>query len=162
MISTSALRIHHARWAELSLAEFYEIARLRYDVFALEQRVEDEDFDGRDALADTEHWWISDPEVAVVCYLRLLRPADDEVQPDNSPAATWVVGRMATARSTRRQGLAHQLLETVLAAHPDDPFVLHAQIHAAGLYEKSGFVRFGEPYSEAGIQHIGMYRPAGR
>jgi hypothetical protein len=36
--------------------------------------------------------------------------------------------------------------------------VLHAQEYVAALYERHGFVRFGVPYEEAGIRHVGMYR----
>lgn len=161
MSSKSSLQLHHARWSELSLDEFYEIARLRYDVFALEQRVEDEDFDGRDQLPDTEHWWLTQPDGTVVCYLRVLRPETDDEQPADLPPATWAIGRMATASAARKQGLARRLLENVLTEHSDEPFLLHAQMHAMALYEKLGFVQFGEPYDEAGIQHIGMYRSPG-
>ncbi|WP_341728180.1 GNAT family N-acetyltransferase [Brooklawnia sp.] len=160
MIATPSIQLHRASWSELSLDEFYEIARLRYAVFALEQRVDDEDLDGRDDLPDTEHWWFSKPDTAVVCYLRVLRPADDEKQPVGVPAAAWVIGRMATAQHARGQGLAHDLLEAVLMRRPEQPFLLHAQLHARGLYERLGFVPFGEVYDEAGIQHIGMYRAA--
>ncbi|MEG8034991.1 GNAT family N-acetyltransferase [Sphingomonas sp. LR61] len=39
------------------------------------------------------------------------------------------------------------------------PVVLHAQEYVAALYERHGFVRFGTPYDEAGIRHVGMHRP---
>lgn len=35
---------------------------------------------------------------------------------------------------------------------------LHAQAYAKALYEKFGFAVFGEPFDEAGIPHVRMYR----
>jgi ElaA protein len=38
--------------------------------------------------------------------------------------------------------------------------VLHSQEYIAPLYEKLGFVAFGDVYVEAGIPHLSMYRAA--
>lgn len=150
--------MRRADWAALHRDDLYEIVRLRNRVFALEQRVTAEDFDGRDRDADTEHWWITGEDGAAVTYLRLVRPASDEVQPDGVPPATWVIGRVATDPTARRRGLAHRLVGAVLAEHGSAPFLLHAQEYVADLYAASGFLRFGTPYVEAGIVHVGMYR----
>lgn len=150
--------VRHARWDCLTTDELYGIVVLRNRVFALEQRVTAEDFDGRDRHPDTEHWWFGaddDP----VGYLRLVRPAAGEPHPDGAAAPAWVVGRVATHPDHRGQGVADRLVGAVLAAHGDEPFVLHAQEYVAGLYERHGFARFGTPYDEAGIRHVGMYRP---
>ena len=48
----------------------------------------------------------------------------------------------------------------MLGEHGHEPVVLHAQEYVAALYERHGFVRFDEPYVEAGIRHVGMYRAA--
>jgi len=149
--------VHSARWDRLTTDELYGIVVLRNAVFALEQRVTGVDFDGRDREPDTEHWWFGaddDP----VGYLRLIRPAADEAHPEGSERPAWVIGRVATHPHHRGQGIAARLVAAVLAAHGDEPFVLHAQEYVAALYERHGFVRFGEPYDEAGIRHVGMYR----
>lgn len=149
--------VHHARWDRLTTDELYGIVVLRNRVFALEQRVEAEDFDGRDREPDTEHWWFG-TEADAVGYLRLIRPAVDEVHPDGSERPAWAIGRVATDPGHRGSGIAGRLVAAVLEAHGHEPFVLHAQEYVAGLYEPHGFVRFGEPYDEAGIRHVGMYR----
>ncbi|WP_217999721.1 GNAT family N-acetyltransferase [Curtobacterium ammoniigenes] len=151
-------RIRCARWVELTTDELYEIVRLRNRVFALEQRVEAEDFDGRDRADETEHWWMPDEDGGVRAYLRLLRPAPDEVHPPDALPPRWVIGRVATDPAFRGRGLAHGLVTAVLGRHGSEPMVLHAQEYVAGLYAASGFVPFGESYDEAGIRHRGMYR----
>ncbi|PYY34717.1 GNAT family N-acetyltransferase [Curtobacterium sp. MCPF17_011] len=152
--------VHHARWEHLTTDELYDIVRLRNRVFALEQRVTAEDFDGRDREPDTEHWWSGTPDAPATGYLRLVRPAGDEPHPDGTDAPTRVIGRVATHPDHRGQGVAGRLVAAALAEHGHEAFVLHAQQYVAALYERHGFVRFGVPYDEAGITHVGMYRPA--
>ncbi|MFZ7087540.1 GNAT family N-acetyltransferase [Curtobacterium sp. RRHDQ10] len=150
-----------ARWTDLDRDDLWGIVRLRNRVFALEQRVTDEDFEPRDQADDTEHWWIDGAGGVAAAYLRLIRPSAAEVSPDGAEPARWVVGRVATEVGHRRRGFAHRLVEAVLDAHGTDPIALHAQEHVAGLYAASGFVRFGASYVEAGIRHVGMYRAPG-
>jgi ElaA protein len=152
--------VHRARWEHLTTDELYDIVRLRNRVFALEQHVSAEDFDGRDREPDTEHWWSGDADTPAIGYLRLVRPAADEPHPADSAAPTRVIGRVATHPDHRGQGVAAGLVAAVLAEHGHEPFVLHAQEYVAALYERHGFVRFGAPYGEAGITHVGMYRHA--
>ncbi|MGU3411756.1 GNAT family N-acetyltransferase [Microbacterium sp. M1A1_1b] len=151
--------VHRARWTRLTTDELYGIVRLRNRVFALEQRVTDEDFDGRDREPETEHWWFGTDDAAVG-YLRLIRPAPAETHPADSAPPAWVIGRVATHPEHRGTGIAGGLVAAVLQEHGDEPVVLHAQQYVAALYERHGFVRFGDPYVEAGITHVGMYRPA--
>ena len=162
--------VRRASWSRLTTDDLYGIVRLRNRVFALEQRVSAEDFDGRDREPGTEHWWFGaeaptdgpDPDpTAVVGYLRLVRPAVDEPHPVGAAAPTRVLGRVATAPEHRGRGVASALVAAVVAEHGAGPMVLHAQEYVAALYERHGFARFGEPYEEAGIRHVGMYRAAG-
>jgi ElaA protein len=149
--------VQHARWDRLTTDELYGIVRLRNRVFALEQRVSDEDFDGRDREPDTEHWWFG-ADAEAVGYLRLIRPAPAEVHPSGTVPPAWVIGRVATHPDHRGRGIAGGLVAAVLASHGHEPVVLHAQEYVAALYERHGFRRFGDPYVEAGIRHVGMYR----
>jgi ElaA protein len=48
----------------------------------------------------------------------------------------------------------------VIDRYGTEPMLLHAQAYVAPLYAKFGFEEFGEVFTEAGIQHISMYRPA--
>lgn len=151
--------VEFARWRELSIDQFFEIVRLRYAVYALEQRVDAEDFDAVDRAPTTEHWWIRDDDESLIAYLRLLTPPAGEPYPPKLSPATWVVGRMVVRQDQRRKGLAQHLLRAALDAHPNEAFVLHAQAYTKSLYEKLGFTVFGQPFDEAGIAHVRMYRP---
>ena len=67
--------------------------------------------------------------------------------------------RFAVLREHRGQGLARQMVAATLAAARaagHDRFVLHAQSHLEGFYGSFGFRRTGEPFDEAGIEHVKM------
>jgi len=141
---------------EISTREFYEIAKLRTDVFFVEQRVDETELDYRDLEPATRHLWISDGDGSVLAYLRTLW--NDE--PEHREAHV-VIGRVVTRADARGRGLASRLLAAAIAENPGRDIVLHAQEYAQGLYAKAGFEPYGEVYLEAGIRHIGMYRVAG-
>jgi predicted GNAT family N-acyltransferase len=69
--------------------------------------------------------------------------------------------RFAVLKQFRGQGVAQELVRTVLADLPADAdyIYLNAQILAVGLYEKFGFVAEGPQFEEAGIQHFKMVKP---
>lgn len=140
----------------LSARELYEIAKLRTDVFFVEQKVDETELDYRDLEPATRHYWIADDSGAVLAYLRTLW--NDE--PEHG-AAHVVIGRFVTRADARGRGLASRLLAAAIAANPGHDLMLHAQEYAQALYAKAGFEAFGEVYLEAGIRHIGMYRRSG-
>jgi ElaA protein len=139
-------------WGELTTNDLYSFLKLRTDVFYLEQKVDDEELDNRDAEPGTEHYWISD-EFGAAAYLRVLV---DETA--SHLDARHVIGRVVVRKNRRGEGLAQELMRAVIDQHAADAMVLHAQVYAQSLYAKSGFDAFGDAYSEAGIDHISMYR----
>ncbi len=142
------------RWSDLTTDEFYDIAKLRTDVFFIEQTIDETELDGRDREPGTVHYWIADAEGATA-YLRVLF---DEI-PEHRDAHR-VVGRVVVRADRRGEGLAQLLFARVFDDFPGEPMLLHSQAYIAPLYAKVGFVEFGEPYDEAGIPHISMYRAA--
>ena len=73
------------------------------------------------------------------------------------PTAT--LGRMAVAESSRRLGIGAAVLECLEQRAKERGFAvveLHAQVHAAGFYDKAGYSPYGEVYLEAGIEHQSM------
>ena len=140
-------------WSELTTSELYSLLKLRTDVFLVEQKVDEEELDNRDQEA--QHFFIADA-IGTAAYLRVLF--------DESPEhldAHRVVGRVVVRPDRRGEGLAQLLLTRVLSLYRGEAMLLHAQQYVAPLYAKAGFEPFGEPYDEAGIAHISMYR-AGR
>lgn len=76
-------------------------------------------------------------------------------------AGVGQVGRLAVNRVLRGAGLGQMALKALMAAaaqRGDREVVLHAQASAKGFYLVEGFVPRGEPFQEAGIEHIEMVR----
>jgi predicted GNAT family N-acyltransferase len=121
---------------------------LRHAVFVGEQRVpealeRDEHDDG------AFHAVALAPDGAVVATGRLVR------QPDG----TGRVGRMAVAPAWRRAGLGARVLAALEAearARGMPAVELHAQCYVEGFYARAGYARAGEPFAEAGIDHVVM------
>lgn len=143
-------------WGQLALDEFFEIARLRTEIFYLEQRIDDIELDEHDRAASTEHWYLAD-ESGPAAYLRVL--VHDAPQSGDQDAR-HIIGRVATRADRRREGLSRRLLDAVIDRHGAHPMALHAQVAVRPVYAAVGFEPYGDEYDEAGIRHIGMYRAA--
>lgn len=142
-------------WSALTRDEFFELARLRTEVFYLEQRIDEPELDERDRDETTEHVWITDAH-GPAAYLRVI--VDGSPQPGNRDARR-LLGRVVTRADRRGEGLARRLLEHVIQRHGHEPLALHSQSHVQALYAAAGFAAYGDEYLEAGIPHIGMHRP---
>jgi ElaA protein len=141
-------------WSELSIDELYAIVRIRCEVFYVEQRIDEQEFDDRDREPATRHYWIAD-EAGVAAYLRTI------VDPEPGYRdARHSFGRVVVRGDRRGEGLAQKLIHAVLERHEGGALFLHAQEYIAPLYRKYGFESAGEPYVEAGLPHVMMYRPA--
>lgn len=132
----------------LTAQDVYDIWKIRDQVFAFEQHVEDTDVDGRDLLPTTTHLWLADAD-GPTTYLRAY---DD---------GGIHVGRVCTRKDQRGKGLSGQLMAEVSRLWGDREIVLNAQSHLERWYESFGYVRSGDDFDEAGIQHTPMVRPAG-
>ncbi len=142
------MEIRVALFAGLTATEVYEIARLRQDVFVVEQDCPYPDLDGRDDEPGTGHVLMRDIG-ALLGYARVL---DD--------ATTWRIGRVVLERTARGRGLAGGLIGTALGhCRSEDPardVVLDAQTPLAGWYAGFGFVVDGAEFLEDGIPHTPM------
>ena len=120
-----------------------EVLALRHEVFVVGQGVPaDLEYDDRDAECDHA---VARLDGVVVGTGRLLPEA--------------VIGRMAVSQEVRGQGVGAMVLAFLEQRARDRgmPSVeLHAQVHAAGFYDRAGYAPYGEPYLEAGIEHVSM------
>jgi predicted GNAT family N-acyltransferase len=69
------------------------------------------------------------------------------------------IGRMAVARGERRGGVGRRLLEVGEEAareHGARRVLLAAQVQAEPFYARHGYRAAGQPFEEAGIEHIRM------
>jgi len=132
-------------FGDLSPKEFHDIAKLRVDVFVVEQQCAYPELDGSDVLDSTRHIWLSDRR-GIAAYLRVLRDAE-----------ATTVGRVVTRADARSEGRAGALIEYVLAG-TSGPWTLEAQAHLAGWYRRFGFEVVGDEYLWDGILHVPMCR----
>lgn len=135
--------------AELSARDVYEIWRIRDVVFAVEQQCDEPDVDGVDLYDDCAHLWIADHDGIVQSYLRTY-----------VAGGVRKIGRVATLKEARGQGLSGTLIREVLDRWGDQEIRIGAQAYLEDWYGSFGFVTSGPHYTEAGIDHIPMTRQA--
>jgi ElaA protein len=133
----------------------YLLAKLRQDVFSIEQGATDPDLDGRELEPGTELMW-SEEEGAPIAHLRILREADGTVR----------IGRVAVRADRRSGGHGRRLmaaaLERAREIDPDAEVHLDAQAHLEQWYGAMGFETVGGVFLEAGIEHVAMVRRPAR
>ncbi|WP_460541882.1 GNAT family N-acetyltransferase [Glycomyces halotolerans] len=140
--------IRQGRFGELDGATVFGLAKLRQDVFVVEQDCPYPDLDGHDTAPDTVHFWAGEGTDVVAC-LRVLGDGEGRR-----------IGRVCCTPAERGRGLASRLLSAALdAAGPEVDVVLDSQTYAAGFYRRHGFEVVGAEFLEDGIPHLPMRRP---
>lgn len=128
--------VREADWDEDRTA----LCGIRRAVFIVEQAVpESLEWDDEDSVA--VHFLALDGDEAVG-VARLL--------------SSGQIGRLAVAKSHRRQGIGSALLDAAIAkagAIDLAEVYLHAQLSALPLYQSFGFEPEGDVFDEAGISH---------
>ena len=121
---------------------------IRREVFIEEQNVpETEELDGTDGSCI--HLVVYDGEKPVATGRVMITDSDMD----------FIIGRVATLKSHRGQGLATGIMEALVEACVQmggNRQTLHSQISARSFYEKLGFTAYGEEFMDAGIPHIAM------
>jgi ElaA protein len=141
-------------FAQCSADDVFDFAKLRTDIFFLEQRCDEEELDHWDRDPRTLHLWCRDGD-AMVGYARVL--VKDDADPVDL-GVTTSIGRLVVDAQYRGRGIASELMRRCLDAIGNQDVVLHAQDYVTALYEQHGFEIFGEPFDEAGIRHRRMVR----
>ncbi len=139
--------VREGRVAELDPTTLYRILQLRTDVFVVEQQCPYPELDGRDLEPSARQVWI-ERDGAVLATLRLL------VDPDGALR----IGRVATAKAARGEGLAAALMRRALELAGTGEVVLDAQTYLSDWYARFGFIRDGADFVEDGIAHVPMRR----
>lgn len=150
--------LHKARGLEkIPSRTFYDIARLRQEVFVVEQNCVYLDLDGRDLEPTTVQYWVTAEPAegsgspAVAATLRVLDESARE-------PGLHAIGRVVTAAGHRGKSLAAALMSAAVHDFGATPLVLHAQSHLTGWYGRFGFEVDGPEYLEDGIPHTPMRR----
>ncbi len=74
------------------------------------------------------------------------------------------IGRLAVLEEARRRGIGSQMLRTLIehaASRGDAAVWLYSQSRVAPFYERHGFSKVGEPFEQAGVEHVEMRRALG-
>jgi len=121
---------------------------IRRQVFMEEQGVSEADeMDGTDGACI--HLIVYDGDIPVSTGRILITDNDMD----------FIIGRVATVKTHRGQGLATGVMEALIEACVQmggNRQILNAQIASRGFYEKLGFTTYGDEFQEAGIPHIAM------
>lgn len=156
------LSLHSApAWEEIPARTAYKIARLRQEVFVVEQDCAYLDLDGRDLEPGAVQFWVEDTHGGVVATLRVLpenRVVSEGSAPDPGTPAPRSIGRVITAPLWRGNGIAAVLLEAAIASCAGHPILLHAQSYLTDWYAAFGFAACGPEHLEDGIPHTPMRR----
>lgn len=137
---------------ELSLAQLYQLLKLRQEVFVVEQNCPYLDADGEDLHA--EHLFARCDDGSMTAYARLYQAIGAQ--------SYSRIGRVLTAQSSRRTGLGRELMRRSIdylkKRSPNAPIRVGAQVYLLKFYQDFGFKPIGEEYLEDGIPHIDMER----
>lgn len=152
MSASLPVRARRGHLRDLDAVTFYRLARLREEVFCLEQGATDADLDGRELEETTVLVWLELPDGAPVAQARVLTDAD-----------AMRIGRVVVRADLRRDGLGRRLMREALElCHelmPTREVRIDAQAHLEDWYASMGFATVGGMFLEAGIEHVAMVRP---
>lgn len=141
------MQIYRKRFSELDSNELYDILKLRFDVFVLEQTCLYQEIDNLDQ--DAIHVYIKDGN-EIVAYLRVL---DRGVESEEV-----AIGRVIAKK--RRQGLGTLVLKEGIKAGKEffdaDKIYLEAQSYAKEFYQNLGFEQISDEFLLDDIAHIKM------
>ena len=126
---------------------------LRSEVFVVEQACHYQDLDGYDQSA--HHVLVHDGDRLVGCA-RILPPGLKRDMPS--------IGRyllLPEARGNGQgRGLFQYCIDETLRLYSEYGIYIQAQYQLERFYQSMGFVSQGDPYIDAGIDHVDMHYPA--
>ena len=131
-----------------------QVFAIRTEVFVHEQKcLPSEEFDELDAVA--QHYLLFENELAVATGR--FRKTDKGIK----------IERIATLNQYRGKGYATELINHLMAVSQNTfegvpHFYLHAQVSVKPLYEKLGFIAYGNTFIEADIVHQAMEKTINR
>jgi ElaA protein len=139
------------RFNELSLAELYNLLKLRSEVFVVEQNCVYLDVDGKDEKA---FHLLGTFGEELVAYVRIFKPGDYFEEAS--------IGRVLIKQNYRDRkwgyDLMHEAIRVTKAELNQTNITISAQCYLQKFYENVGFVQTSEMYLEDDIPHIEMKR----
>lgn len=100
-----------------------------------------------------------DVALHVIAYIDGELAGTGRIYKDPSNASIAKLGRVAVLHHMRRKGVASAIIRELLEYACEEmvsKVVLHSQSAVVDVYKKFGFKSEGDPFEEAGIEHIQM------
>ena len=133
---------------ELSKDQFFDILKLRIEIFVVEQSCYYQELDDEDKEA-----------FHVSIYNNGIIVAVGRIIPDLNNREVKI-GRIAVKMNQRKKGFASSMMEDMLnfisKRYGDFSVLLSAQTYLIKFYQSYGFNEIGDTYLEDGIEHINM------
>ncbi|MDU0355523.1 GNAT family N-acetyltransferase [Paraglaciecola aquimarina] len=141
--------MYRQTFKQLSKDDLYAILKLRQDVFIVEQNSIYADLDELDQSAI--HYLLKNTKQKLFGYARYRQAPDKQI---------IKIERVVLDKKSRGGGHGKDLINTMLTdiqdEYPHWPIMLSSQVDASEFYRRLGFVAFGKPYDDGGIEHISM------
>lgn len=140
------------KFEKLSLNEFYEIIKLRTEIFVVEQKCPYQEVDDKDLTAI--HIACFDANGKAIAVARVIA--------NNEATTPLSFGRVAVKKKLRGTDLSKDLMNQILnfieTNYPNKAIHISAQCYITSYYEKYGFVQKGDVYLEDDIPHVKMVK----
>ena len=133
---------------DLSKDQFFDILKLRIEIFVVEQCCYYQELDDEDKEAF--HVFIYNDGIIVAVGRIIPNLHNKEVK----------IGRIAVKMEYRKKGLAYKMMKDIMNFLSNDyknfSVLLSAQTYLIEFYRSFGFKEVGDNYLEDGIEHINM------
>ncbi len=146
---TDSEKFTFKRVAQMTGREMFCVARLRIDTFVTEQEITVPELDDQD-LDSIQVYLLNAEKTNALAVCRIFQ--------ENGK---WMLGRVAVAAAARGQKLGTKMMKQVhefLRDQGADRLYCHAQWQAKPFYDFLGYHTEGEPFVEADIKHVMMYK----
>ena len=136
------------RYNDLSKDQFFDILKLRIEIFVVEQCCYYQELDNEDKEAF--HVSIYNDGIIVAVGRIIPNLHNKEVK----------IGRIAVKMEYRKKGLAYKIMKDIMnfisKRYKNFSVLLSAQTYLIEFYQSFGFKEIGNTYLEDGIEHINM------
>ena len=133
---------------DLSKDQFFDILKLRIEIFVVEQCCYYQELDNEDKEAF--HVSIYNDGIIVAVGRIIPNLHNKEVK----------IGRIAVKMEHRKKGLAYKIMKDIMnfisKKYKNFSVLLSAQTYLIDFYQSFGFKEIGNTYLEDGIEHINM------
>ena len=133
---------------DLSKDQFFDILKLRIEIFVVEQCCYYQELDNEDKEAF--HVSIYNDGIIVAVGRIIPNLHNKEVK----------IGRIAVKMEHRKKGLAYKMMKDIMnfisKKYKNFSVLLSAQTYLIEFYQSFGFKEIGNTYFEDGIEHINM------